>query len=66
MNRFTYPFFTGKSTRYHPIEFVVTVDDFGKITFAMRLDDGRLRAGLTNGEAMELAAILQAAARVAG
>jgi hypothetical protein len=66
MNIFTYPFVTEKSTRYHKREFLVSVDDVGRITIAMRVDDGLLKTGLTTGEAMNLAAILQTAARVAG
>ena len=66
MSRYTYLVATGKSTRFHKIEFLVIVDDVGQITIAMRHGDGLLQTGLTPGEAMNLAAILQTAARVAG
>jgi hypothetical protein len=66
MSRFEYLLATGRSTRFHKIEFRVIVEDVSQITIAMRHGDGLLRTGLTPGEAMNLAAILQTAARVAG
>jgi hypothetical protein len=65
MSRFTHNLATGKSTRFHKIEFLIVVDDRGQITIAMRHGEELLRTGLTQGEAMNLAAILETAARVA-
>jgi hypothetical protein len=59
-----YDLATRKSHRFHKIGFQVAVDDGGHITIAMRDGDGLLRTPLTCGEAMNLAAILESAARV--
>jgi hypothetical protein len=66
MSRLTWLVATDKSTRFHKIEFLVIIDNVGQIIIAMRHGDGLLETGLTPGEAMNLAEILQTAARVAG
>ena len=65
MTRFTYDLAIGKSHRLHKTGFLVVVDDDGRLTIAMRDGEELLRTQLTAGEAMNLAAILQSAARVA-
>ena len=65
MTRFSYDLAIGRSHRLHKIGFLVAVDDDGRLTIAMRDGEELLRTRLTGGEAMNLAAILQSAARVA-
>jgi len=65
MTRFTYDLAVGKSHRLHKIGFLVVVDDDGRLTIAMRDGEALMRTRLTSGEAMNLGAILQSAARVA-
>jgi hypothetical protein len=65
MTRYAHAVAIGKSNRYHRIEFQVAVDDDGQITLASRKGESRLQTAITRGEAMELSAILETAARVA-
>jgi len=64
MTRFTQELALGKSHRFHKIGVRVVVDGDGRLTIAMRDGEGLVQTQLTPGEAMNLAAILQTAARV--
>jgi hypothetical protein len=65
MSRFAHDLAIGRSNRYHRIGFRVVVDADGQMTIAMHDGDGLLQTRLSPGEAMNLAAILQTASRVA-
>jgi hypothetical protein len=65
MSRYGHAVAIGKSNRYHRVEFRIVVDDDGRITLALREGEARLQTALTSGEAMELSAILETAARIA-
>ena len=64
MTRFTQELALGKSHRFHKIGVRVVVNGDGRLTIAMRDGEGLVQTQLTPGEAMNLAAILQTAARV--
>jgi hypothetical protein len=65
MSRYGRAVAISKSHRYHRIEFQVVVDDDGQITLGLREGEGRLQTAITPGEAMELSAMLETAARIA-
>jgi hypothetical protein len=65
MTRYAHAVAIGKSNRYHKIEFRIVVDDDGQITLALRKGESRLQTAITRGEAMELSAIIETAARIA-
>ncbi|HEV7174151.1 MAG TPA: hypothetical protein VGN29_01590 [Solirubrobacteraceae bacterium] len=65
MSRYGHAVAIGKSNRYHRVEFRIDVDDDGRLTLSLRKGEARLQTAVTPGEAMELAAILESAARLA-